>query len=283
MLKQRIITAIILMSGLLLALFSLSPSQFNYVLLFILALGAWEWSDLSSLSQNWQRILYSIFVVSVTSLLAINFQFLPIFSGAFTLPISFLDVMGSAGLFWAIALLWVLSYPASNVIWGHSVFRAAIGLFVIVPAILAVMFILSLPQSQWLFLYVLGIVVVADVGAYFTGSRFGGAKLAAAVSPGKSWAGFWGGVVCVLIYSMLIAWCFPQPELSFIALVSISICAAIASVLGDLLESMFKRHRGLKDSSQLLPGHGGILDRLDSITAAAPVFVLLLILLSSGS
>ncbi|NRA43292.1 MAG: phosphatidate cytidylyltransferase, partial [Pseudomonadales bacterium] len=212
MLKQRIITALILMSGLLLALFSLSPSQFNYVLLVILALGAWEWSDLSALSQQWQRVLYSLFVVSLTYLLAVNFHFLPGLSGAIIIPIRFLDVMGLAGLFWAVALLWVLNYPASKVIWGHSLFRAIIGVFVIVPAILAVMFILSLPQSQWLFLYVLGIVVVADVGAYFTGSRFGGAKLAAAVSPGKSWSGFWGGVVCALIYAMLLAWYFPQPE-----------------------------------------------------------------------
>ena len=128
-------------------------------------------------------------------------------------------------------------------------------------------------------LYVFLLVWVADIGAYFAGRAFGKAKLAPRVSPGKSWAGVWGGLVAVgllaLVASLLVAASAQQTLLLILA----SLFTGLVSVLGDLLESMLKRFRGIKDSSQLLPGHGGIMDRIDSLTAAIPVFALIITLL----
>lgn len=283
MLKQRIITAIILVGLLLLALFGLSATYFSYVMLGILAFAAWEWADLSSLSKQWQRILYALLIVAITYFAG---DYLRLFEqNLFKLPKMrlFRDVLGAAGIWWAVALLWVLSYPASKGLWGHKIARALMGVLVLVPSLLALFYVFQQSNGQWYFLYIVGIVICADVGAYFAGRKFGKKKLAPQVSPGKSWAGFWGGLACVAIYALLIGLFFQVMRLSFTQLICVTLIAASASVLGDLLESMVKRHRGIKDSSQLLPGHGGVMDRIDSLTAAAPVFVLLSILLAKQS
>jgi phosphatidate cytidylyltransferase len=131
-------------------------------------------------------------------------------------------------------------------------------------------------------LYVVAVVCSADIGAYFAGRAWGHRKLAPAVSPGKSWAGFWGGLACALLLGVIAAWQQWFPMYAPWQCVMATGAASLASVLGDLLESMVKRHRGVKDSGRLLPGHGGVLDRLDSLTAAAPVFALFWLLWSTA-
>ena len=119
-------------------------------------------------------------------------------------------------------------------------------------------------------------VIAADTGAYFTGKAFGRHKLLANVSPGKSWEGFWGGLLACLLLGLLVE--IYTGFVQWQALFIIMLFTSLGSVLGDLLESMVKRHRDVKDSGSVLPGHGGMLDRIDSITAAAPIFTLGIIL-----
>ncbi|WP_338036112.1 phosphatidate cytidylyltransferase [Halomonas binhaiensis] len=125
----------------------------------------------------------------------------------------------------------------------------------------------------WL-LFVLLLVWCADTGAYFFGRAFGKRKLAPKVSPGKSWEGVLGGMGVTAFLAVIFSLWQSLDLGATIVLVVVTLGVTLTSVLGDLLESMLKRHRGLKDSSQLLPGHGGILDRIDSLTAAVPVFAL---------
>jgi phosphatidate cytidylyltransferase len=136
------------------------------------------------------------------------------------------------------------------------------------------------PKGDVLLLMLLLLVWGADIGAYFAGKTWGRAKLAPNVSPGKTRAGLWGGLSSCALISLCFVFYLELDLLTGVYLLLIAMLAGLASVLGDLFESMLKRHRGIKDSSQLLPGHGGILDRIDSITSAAPVFVLCLHLLS---
>jgi phosphatidate cytidylyltransferase len=142
------------------------------------------------------------------------------------------------------------------------------GFFVLVPAWLALARLhASDPQ---LLLYLLLLVVAADIGAYFAGRRFGKNKLAPRVSPGKTWEGVLGGLAASALMALIGVRWFEVSAASFIGLCALVVAA---SIVGDLTESLFKRHAGLKDSGSLLPGHGGLLDRVDSITAAAPVFL----------
>jgi phosphatidate cytidylyltransferase len=174
--------------------------------------------------------------------------------------------------------LWVMGYPASATLWSTRPMLGLMGVLVLVPAWLAVVYLLHLDSGRWLLLYMFVVVAAADIGAYFSGKRFGKRKLALAVSPGKSWEGVWGGlVVCGLLAWLTHVLASPL-QLKLAELVAIVLITALVSVLGDLLESMVKRQRGVKDSGTLLPGHGGILDRIDGHTAAAPVFALALIL-----
>jgi phosphatidate cytidylyltransferase len=132
------------------------------------------------------------------------------------------------------------------------------------------------PSGNWLIMSVMVLVWAADIGAYFSGKAFGKRKLAVQVSPGKSWEGFYGGLAVSLVFVLVLGlvrhWSFGQ---ILVGLLGAAIVVAI-SVVGDLTESMFKRKSGIKDSSNLLPGHGGVLDRIDSLTAAVPVFAVLL-------
>ena len=124
------------------------------------------------------------------------------------------------------------------------------------------------------------VVVAADIGAYFSGKRFGKHKLAVLVSPAKTWEGFWGGIICCVLLAVLLWYLLPDQaaHISLSSVVAVTVTTALASVVGDLTVSMVKRESGVKDSGSLLPGHGGMLDRLDSLCGAAPVFALGLLL-----
>lgn len=276
MLKQRVITAVVLLVLILSVLFAMPKMAFQYLLISFFALAAWEWADLSGFSKSFQRIGFAVLVAAALVYLVNFLGFQTAFN---TSPYkdAIKDITHAGALFWALALLWVKGYPTSASIWGARPVRLLMGVFVLLPSALALMYVQGLNGGSWLFLYIVAIVASADIGAYFSGRKFGKKKLAPAVSPGKSWAGFFGGLVSVAVLALVIGSFYSVSSLSLPQLLLVSVATALASVLGDLLESMVKRHRGVKDSSLLLPGHGGVMDRIDSLTAAAPVFVLLLL------
>lgn len=273
MLKQRIITAICIFALFLITLLSASPVIFTAFVGLVLMVSAWEWSNLSGFKYYWQRILYAlIFLV----LLAAASLYLGILSEASIDNHKARSLFLSSGLWWAIALLWVQGYPSSAVLWGSRWVRAIIGLLVLIPGGVSLVFLHGQPQGHWLILLVVLIVATADTGAYFAGKAFGRRKLAKNVSPGKSWEGVWGGLISCILLALLVA--LVTGWSAWTTLLAIIVPTALVSVLGDLLESMVKRHRGLKDSGYILPGHGGVMDRIDGLTAAAPIFALAIIL-----
>lgn len=266
MLKQRIITAIILAVVFLAALFKLPLPLFSAFIATVVLIAAWEWANLSGLSKIWQRTAY---VALIASILALSAFVTHNFDGH-NADVSKAILMAGC-LWWAVALLWVQSYPGSAALWGSRWFKAIMGMAVLVPTWLAFSYLRAQTSGAWLILIVVLIVACADIGAYFSGKALGKHKLAPAVSPGKSWEGFWGGMLSCVLLAVAVA---IMADVSLLLTLAIIIPAGLASVLGDLLESMVKRQRGIKDSSRLLPGHGGVLDRVDSLTAAAPVFAL---------
>jgi phosphatidate cytidylyltransferase len=270
MLKQRIITGVLLVLAIFAALAYLSTPGLTGFIAGAFLLAAWEWANLSGFEHKLGRGLYVLACAAVMALVTWQSVLL---AEQNTLVLR--DIFVAACLWWAIALLWVKTYPTSAVLGGSKGARSVIGILVLVPAWLALSYLRFLADGVYLILVVIGLVVAADVGAYFTGRAFGNAKLAVAVSPGKSWAGFWGGLAsCVSLMAILWQiWPDGMP-IGLVASLILALVTGLASVLGDLLESMVKRHRGIKDSGNILPGHGGIMDRIDSITAAAPVFAL---------
>jgi len=272
MLKQRVITAIILTIVFLVALFGLSPTYFPVFIGVVVLIGAWEWANLSSCCAIWQRLLYIVFIGAILWIVCWVVGMYSAEQGL-NLPVvkSLLIV---ACVWWAVALLLVQGYPTSTILWGHPILRLLMGVLVLVPTWLALSYVRFQPQGAWLVVMIAGIVAAADTGGYFTGRKFGKRKLAQAVSPGKTLEGFAGGLVSNLILGAVVAYLSGS---NVCLLLAIIVPTSLFSVLGDLLESMVKRHAGVKDSGVILPGHGGILDRVDSITAAAPVFALAVI------
>lgn len=278
MLKTRILTALILAPIAIIGIFFLPPLGFAIFTGVAITLGAWEWANMAGYTTNPSRIAYAALVALV---LVVVYQ-LP------TLNVLWLGV-----LWWVVALLMVRSYPEGASVWGAPPVRAAMGLLVLVPAWVGLNHLRNgtllfgdMANGLVAILYVFLVVWVADIGAYFAGRAFGRAKLAPRVSPGKSWAGVWGGLAAVAMLAVVASLLARAGLQDTVLLLMVSVLVAGISVVGDLLESMLKRFRGIKDSSQLLPGHGGIMDRIDSLTAAIPVFALLITLmgwLSAGA
>jgi phosphatidate cytidylyltransferase len=189
-------------------------------------------------------------------------------------------LLGLACLWWSFALLWVKGYPDSAVLWRTVLMRSVMGLLILVPGWMSAVYLLSFPPGRWLMVIMVIVVATADIGAYFTGRRFGRHKLAVLVSPAKTWEGFWGGVAACVMLSVVLWYLLPEraAHLGIASVVAVVVTTALASVVGDLTVSMVKRESGVKDSGSLLPGHGGVLDRLDSLCGAAPVFALGLLL-----
>lgn len=280
MLKSRLITAFILIPIVIAALFLLPPLGFAITMLVICMLAAWEWGQLAGFAGRSQRIWLALIC---GLLLAFMLFTLPAYQHSVHLP-QIGGALWASLAWWIAALVLVLFYPHSAAFWrGSRPLRLIFGLLTIVPFFWGM---LALRQyhyesdhfaGAWWLLYVMLLVWGADSGAYMFGKLFGKHKLAPKVSPGKTWEGFAGG----LLTSALISWLFSvfaPLQVSLSTLLICSIVAALASALGDLTESMFKREAGIKDSGNLIPGHGGILDRIDSLTAAVPVFACLLLL-----
>lgn len=274
-LKQRIVTALVIAVVFLGLLFLGTPAVFALFSALVIAVGAWEWSGLSGLARVRTRVLYSL---TVSAILFGLYRVCGFGEGPIRVDIG-RQVLLAGASWWAVALLWVQGYPSSALLWGSTVVRLIMGLFVLVPAWLALALLAHVPGGVWLILLVVLVVACADVGAYFCGHAFGRRKLAATVSPGKTLEGFAGGLVTVLVVCAAFLYFVPSQWSLWWQWSLIVLATALVSVLGDLTESMLKRHHGVKDSGVVLPGHGGVLDRIDSLTAALPVFALLYSLL----
>ena len=272
MLRQRVATSLLLAAVLIAGLAWLPQPLLATVLGAVVALAAWEWAALAGYRRAPARAAYAL----VCGLALFGLYRYCGLAGPARLD-RVQPLLGLACLWWALALLWVRSYPASAPLWGSRVPLNVMGLLVLLPPGLAALYLLNYDSGRLLLLAVVVVVAAADIGAWFVGRRYGRHRLAAAVSPAKSWEGFCGGLAACLLLAALLAWWLPLPQLSRPALFALIAVTALASVLGDLLESMVKRHCGVKDSGTLLPGHGGLLDRIDGLTAALPVFALGLI------
>lgn len=256
------------------------PVGFAITILLVCMLAAWEWGPLCGLGSRTQRVCLTVLCGLILSLMLL---LLPAFQHAAHLPLVAFSLWTSLA-WWIAAFFLVIFYPGSASLWRHStVLRLLFGLLIIVPFFWSMIALRTWHYdsdhyngSVWL-LYVMFLVWGADSGAYVFGKLFGKHKLAPKVSPGKTWQGFVGG----LLTAAVISWCYGfWASLNVVpgVLLICSVMASLASVLGDLTESMFKREAGVKDSGRLIPGHGGMLDRIDSLTAAMPVFACLLLL-----
>ena len=256
MLKQRVITALVIAPVILALIFFTPGFLFAAAMLVLALIGAWEWSALAGLagqSARWG-------LVGLFGVLALAGAWL---QSQLPYPTGLLIYCLAALAWWLLSLAWIafwrgsLSRPA----------KIACGALTLLPSLAAVVAIRG--PSPWYLVILLLLTSAADIGAYFAGRAFGRHKLAPEVSPGKTWEGVVGGVLLVAAVAAIEDYWLPVPLAPFVAL---CVSVALLSVVGDLSESLFKRQVGLKDSGRLFPGHGGLLDRVDSLTAAAPLF-----------
>lgn len=268
MLKQRIATALVLAMAFLGSLFLLPPHWFLGLVTLAFLIAGWEWARLSGMTSDAVRVAY---VGLLTLIIGGLYAWLRWADAGVTRQLLHGIVLVGAGG-WALTLLWVQGYPSSAILWGSRPVRALMGLLVLIPAWAATLLLLQFPKGEWLVLLVVAVVAVADMGGYFVGRRFGRRKLAPEVSPGKTVEGLLGGLVANIVFGLVLYFVVGWQVAALLALLATIVMVSLVSVLGDLFESMIKRHAGVKDSGTILPGHGGILDRIDGLVAALPVF-----------
>jgi phosphatidate cytidylyltransferase len=251
MLKTRVITAIFLVIGFLTTLYLASDLTWSLLSLSVTLIGLWEWSKLISLNTWQMRIMLSV-ALTIGLLLTFN----PSLTISPLYDVVKLLLLALAALFWlVIAPLFLWSGRKINQKW----LMATLGLFLLLATWLALVGLHRI--SPWVLLSVMATVWIADSAAYFAGKRFGRNKLAPSISPGKTWEGVVGAMLAVSAYGYALCYHF---NLSAWLIVGMALLV-LFSVMGDLFESLLKRQAGVKDSSQLLPGHGGVLDRIDGL------------------
>ena len=253
MLKQRVITSLIALAVLLLVLFLVPAPIVEVVIALLVLAGAWEWSGFLDAGHQRSRIAY---VVVFAILMALVAWQAPNINGL---------LFQVALAWWSCALVWIFFYPTPIPDWVRWIG----GLLVLLPLYNAL--IVLYYASPFILLGALLIVWAADTGAFAAGKLFGRVKLAPQISPGKTWEGVLGGLATVGVLALVAAL---LSDARVAVLVPFCLAVACASIVGDLTVSMFKRTAGLKDSGALFPGHGGVLDRIDSVAAAAPLFAL---------
>lgn len=261
MLKQRIITGVILAVFVSLAIFLLPNPVFDQLaLLLMVGVGTWEWANLTGFAEKQQRI---VVVISGMVIAELIYLLAP--------PLWPILVMSLAT--WGFILYLLRSYqPDTTYYKSRPWLLRVLCALVLIPAWYTLVYLHDLHYGY--VFYVISLVAFADIAAYFSGKRFGKTKLAPSLSPGKTREGALGALVVTLVWACL---CALYTDLSFgsgLVFVFFSMLAVVMSIAGDLFESLIKRQAGAKDSGTLLPGHGGILDRIDSLVAAIPILAL---------
>ena len=257
-LAKRVVTASVLAALVLGTLFALPPVAAVILFSAVLFIGGWEWSAFVS-RRRWLRIAYVAGAVALGGAL-LGWR---VVSGSWAL------VMYAAVLWWLLVIAW-LTLPEKRI---GALLAGLAGYAGLLPAWSALLILLQSGEGDWLFVWLICVVAAADIGAYFTGKAIGRRKLAPKLSPGKTVEGVCGGLLAAAAAAAVGAWLLGLPPLLWLA--GGPLVAAV-SVAGDLTVSAFKRASGIKDTGWILPGHGGIMDRADSLVAAAPWFVVLL-------
>ncbi len=265
MLKQRILSALVMVPLVFIVVLYASQPAFALLVALVLLAGAWEWSALVPLRGTPARLGYLLATAAMT-VAAWFFARSDVFVNS---------LLWAAMLWWLFVLFWI-SRPAlgREINLLHMSAKAALGIAMLVSTWLALVILHARPDQgpHWV-LYVMLLVWAADSGAYFAGKAFGQRKLAPQVSPGKTWEGVYGALAATALFALGYAWFLDLPARTFTSFLLVCLVTVLFSIVGDLLESLLKRQRGIKDSGSLIPGHGGVLDRTDSLLAAAPVFL----------
>lgn len=263
MLFQRVVTALLLLPLVLGTIVFLPTAWVYCVFSFIGLLAAWEWSALMGLQTQLGRFAYVILVAAAVAL-------------AWYAQASYgVWILAAGALWWLYALSLLPGFPGNFAArpWSATKLGAA-GLLMLVPTLVGLAQLHAASHGVLRIFFLFALVWMADIGAYFAGRAFGRRKLALNISPGKTVEGAAGGFVAALLMLVSAPWVFGFGRFDWTQLVLLCSAVIAVSIVGDLTESLFKRLRGVKDSGHLLPGHGGVLDRVDSLLAAAPVLAL---------
>lgn len=260
MFKTRLLTTLIILPAFIAALIFLPPVYWHIFVYFAVLFAAWEWADMAHFNKP-QALIYIMLFSAIILPIAL---FEPAWGGLVNLV-----AIVSAAIFW---IIFVPIWLRFQFVIRHKAWLAVLGLFAILPVWFAMVTLHQI--SQLLLLILLAGVWIADIAAYLVGKRFGKNKLAPNISPGKTWEGVYGALAAVALYACVISW-WQHMTGSFVMMM---LAVAVFSIVGDLFESLIKRQAGLKDSGNLLPGHGGVLDRIDGVLSALPVvnFILLI-------
>lgn len=260
---KRLLTVIVLVPLFVCLILNVSVSTFQIISAVFCLLAAWEWACLMRVKQVVNRLIYVVLMLGGLSIA----QFIP-----------YQYVLWLALIWWVLAIFILWRYVRKQTKSKKIFINGVIGFLCIIPAWSGLNSLRASIDGQYYVLFFLFLLWATDVGAYLVGMRFGKNKLAPTLSPGKTIEGVIGGLILMLIILLLGVSIFHVPLTKWIGLAIISIVMVFFSIIGDLFESMFKRIADVKDSGHLIPGHGGILDRLDSMFAAAPIFALGMIL-----
>ncbi len=265
MINQRVMTATLLLALLSICLFVPVRWPFTLFVIVVLGLGSWEWSRLAGMTQPLWRVGYILLNFSLLLCAAVFSQQLE----PHVYKLSFF-----AFWFWMLLIPLIVRFPRTAGLFRKPALTLAAGTVILLAAATGLLWLRMQPQGQWLVILLIGVVALADTGAYYAGRQFGRHKLAAGVSPGKTFEGVYGGLIANFALGVILSLVLQlSVEQSFVLFVTI-FATDLLSVIGDLFESALKRSCGLKDSGNSLPGHGGVLDRVDGLLAATPCFVL---------
>ncbi len=276
-LKQRIITAIILALIFITATVFLSSFSYSLFVTIVVLAASWEWCAFIGLAKQVAKVSY---LATLGSMIIALYFFLEIVPESLVINSYRAGIILGLGiLFWVLTFFMLKGYPSNSDRWNNKSKIALMGLMALIPTWVGIVQIKYLNPQGFLLLGMVVMVAAADIGAYFVGKRIGKNRLAPSLSPNKTWEGVLGGFAACLLVGILLIWLLHSylitlSNVQILILVLLSLVVTLFDVIGDLLESMLKRNRDLKDSGKILPGHGGILDRVDGLLAVTPIFVL---------
>ena len=278
MLLQRILTAMVLATVAISAIFVLPILYFYLFIAVIVLIAAWEWAGLSEISKISGKIAFLLLLIVPMLGVAFWTQILELLSRFLEWP----EIKEYSGalewlvigpvLFWLMMMILIRKVPEELLkIKLNKSFKVFIGWFVLLSAWMFITKLRAYYGSEAV-MYFLALIWIADIAAYFTGKKFGKDKLAPVISPGKTTQGMYGAIISAMILSVILALYYDYPMMIAMDFGFLSVLTVLISIYGDLFFSLVKRQNGVKDSGSILPGHGGVLDRIDSVIAAAPFY-----------